>query len=366
MVGGGNRLLSKSRYDSISCYIHPQALSSEWYNDVPCEIDEDVKKKLVAEEVDPVLAHHLAHLFVRDPLVAFEGAIEVNDEESVEHFESINSTNWQTVRWKPPPPKVMCGPHVGWRTEFRSMEVQLTDFENAAFTAFIVLITRALLVFDLDLLVPLSKVDENMRRAHKLDAVKTSSFWFRKHVIPQQVCQLEPRPATTASDSFEEMTMSEVINGKGSYFPGLVPLCFAYLEHIECDSVSFGHLTRYLNFISRRASGDLMTPAAWMRRFVREHPEYKKDSVVTPGIAYDLMKACDEIGRGQRQCPELHGDVYIEPIVQEGTYDIPLKSSSDSAAIQKLLRRIEARAGPLDGPGSMPTCPARTRACGDH
>ena len=25
-------------------------------------------------------------------------------------------------------------PRIGWRTEFRSMEIQLTDFENAAFT----------------------------------------------------------------------------------------------------------------------------------------------------------------------------------------------------------------------------------------
>mmetsp|Transcript_107661 Transcript_107661/g.314782 ORF Transcript_107661/g.314782 Transcript_107661/m.314782 type:complete len:694 (-) Transcript_107661:70-2151(-) len=363
MVGGGIQPMSKSRYDSISCYIQQSAPAPEYYNDVPCEIDEDTKRTLMNEGIDAALAHHLAHLFVRDPLVAFAGNVEeVNDQESVDHFESINSTNWQTVRWKPPPPKVMCGPHVGWRTEFRSMEVQLTDFENAAFTAFIVLITRTLLVFDLDLLVPLSKVDDNMRRAHAMDAVNSGKFWFRKHVIPQKVCQRNPRPATTLSDSYEEMSMNEVINGKSSYFPGLVPLCFAYLEHIGCDSVSYGHLRTYLNFISQRASGELLTPAAWMRRFVREHPEYKNDSVVTQGIAFDLMHACDQIGRGQRSCPELHGDAYIEPIKEEGTYDIPLKSSNDPEAIQKLLRQIEARAGPDDGPGSMPMCPMRSRA----
>merc|ERR1712151_1353548 len=60
---------------------------------------------------------------------------------------------------------------IGWRTEFRTMEVQMTDFENAAFSAFIVLITRVLLVFDLDFLAPLSKVDENMRRAMRTDAL---------------------------------------------------------------------------------------------------------------------------------------------------------------------------------------------------
>jgi glutamate--cysteine ligase catalytic subunit len=58
------------------------------------------------------------------------------------------------------------------------MEVQLTDFENAAFTVFIVLITRVILVFDLGLYIPLSKVDENMSRAHQRNAVQTQLFLF--------------------------------------------------------------------------------------------------------------------------------------------------------------------------------------------
>lgn len=49
-------------------------------------------------------------------------------------------------------------PHIGWRTEFRSMEVQLTDFENAAFTVFVALITRVVLAFDLAFYIPISKV----------------------------------------------------------------------------------------------------------------------------------------------------------------------------------------------------------------
>lgn len=49
-------------------------------------------------------------------------------------------------------------PHIGWRAEFRSMEVQLTDFENAAFVVFVVLVTRVVLAFDLCLYIPLSKV----------------------------------------------------------------------------------------------------------------------------------------------------------------------------------------------------------------
>jgi len=38
------------------------------------------------------------------------------------------------------------------------MEIQLSDFENAAYSVLIVLLTRVLLAFDLDFLMPLSKV----------------------------------------------------------------------------------------------------------------------------------------------------------------------------------------------------------------
>merc|ERR1712008_263760 len=253
--------------------------------------------------MDAPVARHLAHLFTRDPLVAFEGAVqEVNDEESTEHFDSINSTNWQTVRWKPPPNPAAGGPHIGWRTEFRSLEVQLTDFENAAFTVFLVLVTRALLVFDLDLRVPLSKVDENMIRAHAVDAARTGRFWFRKHAIfPQDGCMDPQHTKESHGNSLEEMTMKEIINGKGNYFPGLVPICFAYLKHIGCDTHSFTKMSAYLRLVQRRASGELLTPAAWMRRFVRGHPDYARDSVVSPSIAYALVRACDDIGRGARR-----------------------------------------------------------------
>ena len=51
--------------------------------------------------------------------------------------QNIQSTNWQTVRFKPPP----VNSKIGWRVEFRPMEVQLTDFENAAFAVFIEALT---------------------------------------------------------------------------------------------------------------------------------------------------------------------------------------------------------------------------------
>merc|ERR1719440_1047435 len=78
MSGGGVRRIHKSRYDTISSYL---TTASPVFNDVPCETDVDLKDMMVKEGIDERLAHHLAHYFVRDPLVMFDGSIEeVNDQ----------------------------------------------------------------------------------------------------------------------------------------------------------------------------------------------------------------------------------------------------------------------------------------------
>lgn len=224
------------------------------------------------------------------------------------------------------------------------MEIQLTDFENAAFTAFMVLISRAILVFHLDILAPLSKVDENMRRAHEVDATRTQKFWFRTQVEPEtryEMC---------------EMSMDEIMNGSlRSDFPGLIPLCYAYLNYIHCDEASFSRLDQYLKLIKRRASGDLLTPASWMRGFLRSHPDYKFDSVVSEGMAYDLVEACNEIAHGHRACPELLGEVEIEPITRQGLYEIPLFGEKlSSTERRKLLEKLWPRSG---------SCPCAPNDC---
>merc|ERR1712127_407584 len=126
------------------------------------------------------------------------------------------------------------------------------------------------------------------------------------------VSQRRATPCATGGEeenSFEEMTMAEIMTGKGDYFPGLIPLVFAYLDYINCDDLTRQRLTDYLNFIEKRAVGKLVTPATWMRNFVRSHMAYKNDSVVSAEIAYDLMIACKEIGEGTRSAPELLGNI---------------------------------------------------------
>ena len=77
--------IPKSRYGSISTYIYhckgdPQCRRTfEHYNDIPCPVDGQVKQRLLNSGIDENLAHHLAHLFTRDPLVLFEGMVELDD-----------------------------------------------------------------------------------------------------------------------------------------------------------------------------------------------------------------------------------------------------------------------------------------------
>jgi glutamate--cysteine ligase catalytic subunit len=52
-------------------------------------------------------------------------------------------------------------------------------------------------------------------------------------------------------DSFEEMTLDEIFNGKDVYFPGLIPLVYGYLEFIKCEYETFAKIDQYLKFVSR-------------------------------------------------------------------------------------------------------------------
>ena len=49
-------------------------------------------------------------------------------------------------------------------------------------------------------------------------------------------------------------------------------------------------LTILLQLIRLKVSGGLRTNARYMRDFVKTHPDYKKDSIVTEKIQYDLLQ----------------------------------------------------------------------------
>lgn len=298
-------VISKSRYDSIDSYLSPQG---EKYNDIQLIYDEAIYQKLIDNDIDHLLAQHVAHLFIRDTVSLFAEKIHQNDDEDMDHFENIQSTNWQTMRFKPPPPNST----IGWRVEFRPCEVQITDFENAAIVCFVVLLTRVILTYQLNFLIPISKVDENMQNAQKRNACKEGKFWFRKDITTQvsppeanDVCKNQG--ADQDCDNYSLMTIDEIINGKEGEFPGLIPLINSYLSGMDVDADTHCTIQQYLKFIQRRASGEIHTTASWIRHFVTNHPDYKQDSVVSEKINYDLLKEIQQIQTGTKVHPELVG-----------------------------------------------------------
>ncbi|KAF7271477.1 glutamate--cysteine ligase [Rhynchophorus ferrugineus] len=299
-------VIKKSRYDSIDSYLSPQG---EKYNDIPLLYNEEDYRKLRDNGIDHLLAQHIAHLFIRDTVSLFSEKINQNDEEDTDHFENIQSTNWQTMRFKPPPPHSP----IGWRVEFRPCEVQVTDFENAAIVCFVVLLTRVILSYQLNFLIPISKVDENIQNAQKRNACKEQKFWFRKDITTDisppeanRCCRgtnCEPKDC----DLVGLMTVNEIINGKQGEFPGLIPLINSYLNGMDVDADTHCTIQQYLKFIQKRASGEIHTTASFIRDFVTSHPDYKHDSVVSEIINYDLLKTLKDIQEGSRSCPELLG-----------------------------------------------------------
>lgn len=368
--------LYKSRYDSISTYLSLESDFKTKYNDLKCEIDPTSYSMLLSNGVDELLSRHVAHLFVRDPLVIYDEHIQLDDQKSSDHFENIQSTNWQTVRFKPPTP----GSSIGWRVEFRTMEVQLTDFENAAFTVFIALVSRTLLYFNLNFYIPLSKVDENLARAHKRDAVLDEKFYWRKNV---KVCGSNKPAAAAASadasassttaeaspvaeddeDSYAEMSIRDIFLGspealtdvengsKTQSQPGLLNLVRTYLDMIECDALTRRIVDAYLDLISARCTGELMTAAAWLRKFVSVHPAYAHNSLLNQEIVFDIVESCNQIVKGTLDVPQLLG-------VHNNLEKIPIKladSEVEAAPSIELKGARKAATAPASSASSSST-----------
>lgn len=366
----------KSRYSSIDCFISGREKDEvEIYNDLPVAVNGDALRLLLDSGIDERMAQHIAHLFIRDPIAVYEEMLEQDNETSTDHFENIQSTNWNTVRFKLPPPNS----DIGWRTEFRSMEVQLTDFENAAFSIFIVLVSRVILAFDLTLYMPMSLVDENMKSAHERNAVTEARFFFRKNIFrkagqrPQSfVCSAghvhHPKFGFELDVEIDEdpsehdlFTIDEIINGKplggdeehrGFAFPGLLPLVEGYLESIELSTSFRIRMQRYIALISGRASGKLWTAAKFIRNFVANHPEYRMDSVVSDSIQYDLLHSCHRLGKNQldtQGAVNLFGEELSLHLSSDTLCGSPCQGMDEVGCLESLRRKAETESNILPG-----------------
>lgn len=360
--------IPKSRYDSIDNYLSDAAYNGDDayfrsdYNDIYLPINAKAYNMLLDTGVfDPEMAKHFAHLFIRDPLVIFLERIHQDNTLENDHFENLQSTNWQTLRFKPPalypkdttPEELKKQP--GWRVEFRPMEIQLTDFENAAYLVFITLLAKAIIKFNPNFYIPISKIDKNMATAHKVDSVLNDKFWFRTPELwninndefagydltwfdrfvnvgndilsPDNVyingyyedpvksfsrsnsvlsCFARDGARTCpASIEVSKLTLNEIFNGNDS-FPGLIKMVVKLIatdlitdqlvgtdSHCKSKDLAKDLLTlqAYLRLISDRAAGKIPTIAHWLRNKVVSSPHYNQDSKVGEKLNYDLIKS---------------------------------------------------------------------------
>lgn len=256
----------------------------------------------------------------------------------------------------------------GWRVEFRPLELQLTDFENAAFAVLVVLLARCVLSQGHNWYMPMSYVHENMRRAQLKDAVLTQKFWFRKNSLgaaapnrPFVVPRLE-------EIEMVELSLDEIMNGQKSSpnmlddkapFGGLLPQVAQFVrthllpeqqhavrnseiskEIVKAKDKADDHMTssdlpqtsqrglssqlcHYVKLIRDRAAGRLPTTARWLRNQAIRHPDYVRESgTLTPQIANDLLLLCEKIGMGRISCPELNGRISVDNLDTIEEYDL--------------------------------------------
>jgi len=133
-----------------------------------------------------------------------------------------------------------------------------------------------------DLYIPLSKSDENFVAAETKNAAVVEKFWFRHD------CRYSYENLDTS-----KLTLMEIFFGNESLrIPGLFPMCLSCVERDvaegRCLPSTLALLRQYVHFCRGRLDGALMTDASFMRSFITQHSEYKHDSIVTQGIAYDL------------------------------------------------------------------------------
>jgi len=290
LVTPGTRRILKSRYASMSMYLSNRKENKEEYNDLDINYNKAVFETLVSGGVDEILAKHISHLWIREPLCIYEDLLEMDHEKQKDHFENLNSTNWGSLRFKVPEPER----GIGWRIEFRPMDLQLTEFGNAAYNVFVTLLGRAMDKFGTDLYMPVSKIDINMERAHVNDAARTQKLYFRSAI--------EASP--TSDRTVTEQSMAQIVCGSDGK-SGLLGIIYRYLDAIGCDQETMVAIERYLDLIRKRARGELLTVAQWMREFVYSHELYTKDSVISEALCRALTDEVQEIVYGKKQALSL-------------------------------------------------------------
>jgi glutamate--cysteine ligase catalytic subunit len=308
--------ICKSRYSPAYSYISDSFHSHDFNNDYPAfPINKEYYDEFIKNGMSAKLSQHFANVLVRDPLVIFSEKIEINDIKDMTHFETINSSNWNSVRFKLP--RVSDGDNC-FKVEIRPCDLQMTPYENTSMIAFILGLHAIIMRYDTNFIMPISKVDINFERSYLNDAINTQKFYWRINSVKGDKMQQlgfgkynsyteEQREKITYEEDQEnikELTINEIINGCERYnYPGILHIVIdAMKEYYKAEE-----LIEYIKFVGKRASGELWTGAKFVRNFIMNNKLYKHDSIIGQELAYELVCLVEKIQNGEVRPKEMFG-----------------------------------------------------------
>lgn len=338
----------RTRYGPVSWYLADDEYAKKYsaeLNDVELPIYEPGYDQLMAGGMDEILARHFASLWIRDPLVIFGDRVKLDNTTRVDHFENIQSTNWNSVRFKPPPCSAdgKTRPSIGWRVELRTPDLQLSDFENAMLASISQVLALAILKEGWRFYVPISATHANMETAHKRNAVRKGLFYFNSKITSSYDVEDDTNPI----DSMKQMTLREIFMGSTRVgFHGLIPMMDEFVSgewrNYRCSRDAVEKYRIYANFLRMRVLGQAPSDAQVLRQFVLSHPLYQGDSQITPTLNYDICKFAVLSGfslRPTETCWSMvPGCMSFASATRQVSLTAPLLSSwSNVPALQNLL-----------------------------
>lgn len=293
----------KSRYSSIDMYISQEEANLPYYNDINPPLYQEGYDILLKNNVDELMARHIASLFIRDPILVYKSEEESHEEvvfsrsanhgeeSEIEHkncpifytddFENIQSSNWRSMRFKLPAQNGHES-EKGWKIEVRPMEILPTAFENASWCVFVVLLSRSIVEFKANFYIPLSLVDENFRRANLLYNAQSDYHG----IIPKDRAIFYYRTNFYSSGKavISEGTIEEIFLGTSTY-EGIFSMVEKYVKKQNC----MDQMKHHLDYVKKRLSGELLSVSDFIRKFVIRHESYRNDSDVPENIIDDLI-----------------------------------------------------------------------------
>ena len=248
-------------------------LQNDAMNDRNIHAPAQFVESLIKAGLENAAAEYFAHVLTRNALLDTTG------KESDDALRGHLTTFCPHVRIKIPEDKIP------WRVEFRPMECQPSDFENAAFAVSLVMIQQAVLS-KIDIQIPMTTIEENMKKANMKNAVLEQEFWF------------------FAKGHFEGLaTLDGIFNGIDNRWPGFIPLTKSWINNKQQQQSSKQTgtdtlpppaevITHYLNFVSARASGAASTPARWIRTLIESEGEGEGEGgQLDRGTYYKMIEA---------------------------------------------------------------------------